>query len=64
MKIKDRYKLNKISKVGDSCICPSCGKEFTKEHYQQAFARVKEALSVKISIGILLLQRNAVTRAE
>lgn len=41
MKIKDRYKLNKISKVGDSCICPSCGKEFTKEHYQQVFCKSK-----------------------
>jgi hypothetical protein len=41
MKLKARYKLNKDAKVGDVCICPSCGTEFTKEHYQQAFCKSK-----------------------
>ncbi len=36
-KRKERYNTNKTSKVGDSCICPVCGKEFTKTHYAQAF---------------------------
>lgn len=39
MNIRDRYKLNKASKVKESCICPSCGTEFTKTNYQQAFCK-------------------------
>ena len=41
MKIKTRYKLNKDAKVGEKLTCPSCGKEFTKTHYQQAFCKSK-----------------------
>jgi len=41
MKLKERYKLNKSKKVGEECICPSCGTKFIKEHYQQAFCRTK-----------------------
>lgn len=36
-KRKERYNTNKTSKVGDVCLCPVCGKEFTKTHYAQAF---------------------------
>ena len=36
-KRKERYNTNKASKVGDACLCPVCGKEFTKTHYAQAF---------------------------
>jgi hypothetical protein len=36
-KRKERYNTNKTSKVGDACLCPVCGKEFTKTHYAQAF---------------------------
>ena len=36
-KRKERYNTNKSLKVGSVCICPICGKEFTKTHYAQAF---------------------------
>lgn len=41
MKIKARYTLNKLSKVGEACICPSCGSSFIKDNYQQAFCKTK-----------------------
>lgn len=41
MKLKERYKLNKVAKVGDSCICPSCNSKFVKTNYQQAFCKTK-----------------------
>lgn len=41
MKIKKRYELNKTKKVGESCVCPSCGTTFVKEHYQQKFCKSK-----------------------
>lgn len=39
--MKSQYKHNKNAKVGDECICPSCGNKFIKEHYQQAFCKTK-----------------------
>jgi hypothetical protein len=36
-KRKERYLANKASRVGDICVCPICGKEFTKTHYAMAF---------------------------
>lgn len=33
--------MNKGSKVGDTCICPSCGTSFVKTNYQQAFCKTK-----------------------
>lgn len=47
MKLKERYKLNKDAKVGDVCICPSCGTEFIKTHYQQAFCKSKPGTKCK-----------------
>ena len=41
MKLKERYQLNKQSKVGETCICPSCGAFFNKTNYQQAFCKSK-----------------------
>lgn len=41
MKIRDRYKLNKSLKVGDNCICPSCGNVFIKTTYQQVFCKLQ-----------------------
>ena len=41
MKIRERYKLNKSAKVGDQCVCPSCGEVFRKSTYQQAFCLTK-----------------------
>jgi hypothetical protein len=37
--LKKAYLLSKAAKVGDLCICPSCGSEFTKTNYQQAFCK-------------------------
>lgn len=47
MKMKERYKLNKESKVGDNCICPSCNTEFVKTNYQQAFCKSKSGTKCK-----------------
>ncbi len=41
MKMKSRYNLNKTLKLGDDCICPSCGTPFKKSNYQQAFCKTK-----------------------
>ena len=46
-KIKQRYDTNKSSKVGDSCLCPSCGTSFKKESYQQAFCKTKSGTVCK-----------------
>ena len=35
------YKKAKAAKVGEKITCPTCGKEFTKKSYQQAFCRNK-----------------------
>ncbi|MGK0449330.1 MAG: hypothetical protein ACJA2M_003136 [Polaribacter sp.] len=40
-KIKEKYKLAKAAKVNDICICPSCGTEFKKTNYQQAFCKTR-----------------------
>lgn len=42
MNIKDRYALNKTSKVGVECNCPSCGTTFIKSNYQQAFCKTRK----------------------
>jgi hypothetical protein len=47
MNIKERYKLNKSLKVGDVCICPSCGSKFIKTNYQQAFCKTKSKTKCK-----------------
>ena len=47
MKIKQRYTINKQAKVGDECICPSCGEKFVKTNYQQAFCKSKGGTTCK-----------------
>ena len=47
MNIKSRYKLNKSAKVGEECICPSCGTKFIKTNYQQAFCKSKSGTICK-----------------
>jgi hypothetical protein len=47
MKIKQRYTLNKTKKVGEDCICPSCGTNFVKKSYQQAFCKTKSGTFCK-----------------
>lgn len=39
--MKKIHNINKKKKVGDRCICPSCGSKFTKKHYQQIFCKTK-----------------------
>jgi hypothetical protein len=41
LKMKDRYKQNKETKVGVGCVCPSCNTEFVKTNYQQVFCKTK-----------------------
>jgi hypothetical protein len=47
MNIEERYKLNKDSKVGVECICPSCKTKFIKNNYQQAFCKSKSGTKCK-----------------
>lgn len=39
--MKKIYEENKIKKVGENCVCPSCGTNFVKTNYQQAFCKTK-----------------------
>jgi hypothetical protein len=47
MNIKTRYKINKQAKTGDKLLCPSCGTEFVKTHYAQAFCKSKTGTQCK-----------------
>jgi hypothetical protein len=38
---KSRYDTNAQKKVGETCACPSCGKNFVKRSYQQKFHSIK-----------------------
>jgi hypothetical protein len=46
-KIKKLYDTAKSAKVGDNCKCPSCGTEFIKTNYQQAFCKTKSGTKCK-----------------
>lgn len=35
--MKDRYARNKMKRIGQTCICPACGKKFVKKTRAQAF---------------------------
>jgi len=39
--MKVAYELAKSAKVGSRIKCPTCGKEFKKNSYQQAFCRMR-----------------------
>jgi len=45
--MKDRYRVNKVAKTGETCICPSCGQVFIKASYQQAFCKTKSGTKCK-----------------
>jgi len=45
--MKKQYNLNKQAPIGYSCICPSCGQPFIKQHYQQAFCLTKSGTKCK-----------------
>lgn len=46
-KIKELYKNAKSAKVGSTCKCPTCGTEFVKSNYQQAFCKSKKGTKCK-----------------
>jgi hypothetical protein len=46
-KIKIKYERNKVAKVGENCICPSCGTSFIKGNYQQVFCKSKVGTKCK-----------------
>lgn len=37
MNKEEQYKKNKSAKVGETIVCPTCGTEFVKKQYSQAF---------------------------
>lgn len=45
--IKKLYENSKSAKVGSLCKCPSCGSEFIKTNYQQAFCKTKKGTKCK-----------------
>lgn len=47
MKIREQYDKNKSAKVGENCKCPSCGTQFEKTNYQQAFCKSKSGTKCK-----------------
>ena len=47
MKMRQQYKLNKEAALLDRCTCPSCGNEFTKTNYQQAFCKTRPGTKCK-----------------
>jgi len=46
-KSKAVYCDNKQKKVGESCVCPSCGAMYIKSNYQQAFCKTKAGTMCK-----------------
>jgi len=46
-KIKELYEKAKSSKIGTTCKCASCGTEFVKTNYQQAFCKSKKGTVCK-----------------
>lgn len=46
-KLKEKYTLAKSAKVGEKVCCPSCGTEFDKTNYQQAFCKSKPGTECK-----------------
>jgi len=45
--IRQQYAKNKTAKTGEKCICPSCGTEFVKSCYQQAFCKSQSGTTCK-----------------
>ena len=63
-KIKELYENAKSAKVGSTCKCPSCGTEFMKTNYQQAFCKSKSGTICKDKYWNLVTpeKRNNTTR--
>lgn len=63
-KITKIYNESKEAKVGSICKCPSCGTEFTKTNYQQAFCKSKSGTKCKDKYWntVIPSKRNNTTR--
>lgn len=63
-KIKLAYKTAKDKKVGETACCPSCGTEFVKSNYQQAFCKTKGGTVCKDKYWnrVIPTKRNNTTR--
>jgi len=61
---REKYKISKSAKVGETCICPSCGTEFIKTSYQQAFCKTKGGTVCKDKYWntVIPTKRNNTTR--
>ena len=61
---REKYNKSKSAKVGDTCICPSCGTEFVKTSYQQAFCKTKGGTVCKDKYWntVIPTKRNNTTR--
>ena len=46
-KLRELYNKAKAAKVGEIVICPSCGNDFKKLSYQQAFCKSKPGTQCK-----------------
>jgi hypothetical protein len=64
MKIKKMYENNKNMKIGEICICPSCGTKFEKTNKQQVFCRSKKGTVCKDKYwnSVIPTKRNNTTR--
>jgi len=63
-KIKQKYLTAKNAKVGETCVCPSCGTSFVKTSYQQVFCKTKGGTVCKDKYWntVTPTKRNNVTR--
>ena len=61
---REKYKKSKSARVGETCICPSCGTEFMKTSYQQAFCKTKSGTVCKDKYWntVIPTKRNNTTR--
>lgn len=62
--MREKYQKAKSAKVGEVVICPSCGTQFIKESYQQAFCKSKRGTVCKDKYWntVIPTKRNNTTR--
>ena len=46
-KLRELYQRAKEAKIGEECVCPSCGNKFVKTNRQQAFCKTKTGTKCK-----------------
>lgn len=47
MRLRERYKINKETKVNSECVCPSCNYKFIKLRKNQVFCTTKQGTKCK-----------------